>query len=115
VSLLAQVVEERRGTIVVARVSGEIDASNAPWIDERLRAALSNQADGLLVDLTATTYLDSAAIALLFGLADAMRQHQQQLSLVVAEGSPIARMVRLTGLADMVPTYPTLEAALAAP
>ena len=114
-TLLAQVVDERRGDVVVARVSGEIDASNARWLDDRLRAALSNQADGLVVDLTATTYLDSAGIALLFGLAAALNQHQQRLSLVVAADSPIARMVRLTGLADAVPTHPTLEAALAAP
>ena len=113
-TLLAQVVEERRGDVVVARVSGEIDASNAPWLDQRLRGALTNQADGLLVDLSGTTYLDSAAIALLFGLAAALRQRQQQLSLVVAEDSPIARMVRLTGLAETVPTHPTVEAALAA-
>ena len=84
--------------MAVARVSGEIDASNAKWLEERLRAPLTNRADGLVVDLTATTYLDSAGIALLFGLASALRQHQQQLRLVVADGSPIARMVRLTGL-----------------
>jgi anti-anti-sigma factor len=113
VTLLAQVSEERHGDIVVARVNGEIDASNAPWLDDRLRAAISNQRDGLAVDLTGTTYLDSAGIALLFGLAASLRQHQQTLRLVVAEGSPIDRMVRLTGLADAVPTHPTLEAALA--
>jgi anti-anti-sigma factor len=112
-TLLAQVVEERRGNVVVAHVSGEIDASNARWLDDRLRATLTNQADGLAVDLTATTYLDSAGIALLFGLASALNQHQQRLALVVADGSPIARMVRLTGLAEAVPTHATLEAALA--
>jgi anti-anti-sigma factor len=66
------------------------------------------------VDLTATTYLDSAGLALLFGLATALRQHQQELRLVVADGSPIVRMLRLTGLADTIPMHPTLEAALAA-
>ena len=99
--------------MAVVRVSGEIDASNARWLEDRLRAPLTNQLDGLVVDLTATTYLDSAGIALLFDLATELRQHQQQLRLVVAEESPIARMVRLTGLADAVPTHPALEAALA--
>ena len=112
--VLAQLSEERHGGVTVARVSGEVDASNAPWLEARLRAALTNQSDGLVVDLTATTYLDSAGIALLFGLATALRQHQQQLRLVVAEDSPIARMVRLTGLAAAVPTHATLETALAA-
>jgi anti-anti-sigma factor len=114
VTLLAQVTEERRGSVAVARVSGEIDASNAKWLDERLRAPLTNECAALVVDLTATTYLDSAGLALLFGLATALRQHQQELRLVVADGSPIVRMLRLTGLADTIPMHPTLEAALAA-
>jgi hypothetical protein len=49
-------------------------------------ALLTNESESLTVDLTATTYLDT---------------------------SPIARMIRFTGLADAVPTNPTLEAALA--
>ena len=114
-TLLAQVAEERHGGVAVVRVSGEIDASNTRWLDDRLRGALTNQSHGLVVDVTATTYLDSSGIALLFNLATALRDHQQQLRLVVAEESPIARMVRLTGLADAVPTYPALEAALAEP
>lgn len=114
-TLLADVTEELRGNVLLARVSGEIDASNAHWLDDRLRAALTNQVEGLVIELTGTTYLDSAGIALLFGLAGALRQHQQQLRIVVAEGSPIARMVRLTGLAETVPTHPALEDALAEP
>ena len=107
VNLLAQVTEERHGGVSVTRVTGEVDASNARWLEDRLRAPLTNQLDALVVDLTATTYLDSTGIALLFGLATELRQHQQQLRLVVAEDSPIARMVRLTGLSAAVPTAPS--------
>jgi anti-sigma B factor antagonist len=114
VTVLAQVSEERRGDVAIVHVSGEVDASNAPWLEGRLRAALTNRSEGLVVDLTATTYLDSSGIALLFGLATALRQHQQQLRLVVPEDSPIARMVRLTGLDAAVPTHAALETALAA-
>ena len=103
-NLLAQVTEERHGGVSVIRVTGEVDASNARWLEDRLRAPLTNQLDALVVDLTTTTYLDSTGIALLFGLATELRQHQQQLRLVVAEDSPIARMVRLTGLSAAVPT-----------
>ena len=111
---LAQLTEELHGSIAVARVRGEIDASNATWLDQRLRALVTNQCEGLAVDLSDTTYVDSAGIALMFGLSTALRQHQQQLRLVVADGSPIARMTRLTGLAEAVPVHPTLESALAA-
>jgi anti-anti-sigma factor len=114
VTLLAHITDERRGGLAVAHVEGEIDASNVKWVEGRLRALLTNQSDGLVVDLSPTTYLDSAGIALWFALAADLRQHQQQLHLVVVDRSSIARMVSLTGLDAAVPTYPTLETALAA-
>ena len=49
---------------------------------------------------------------MLFRLAAELRQHQQQLRLVLAEGSPIARMASLSGLEHAVPTHTSLEAAL---
>jgi anti-anti-sigma factor len=110
---LARVTEERHGNVAVVHVSGEIDASNAKWLEERLRSSLTNRSDGLVVDLSATTYLDSAGLALLFGLGSALKQHQQELRLVVGDGSPIARMMRLTGLTEAVATNSTLASALA--
>jgi anti-anti-sigma factor len=113
-TMLASVSGELRGTLAIARVAGEIDASNVRWVEERLRAPLTNQCKGLAVDLTATTYLDSAGIAMLFALDRALQQHQQQLRLVISERSSLARMAQLAGLAGAVPTHPSLEAALAA-
>jgi anti-anti-sigma factor len=113
VTVLASVSEERRGDLVVARIDGEIDASNVAWLQERLLAMIGNQAHGLAVDLSGTTYIDSAGLALLFELAESLQRHQQQLCLVVAASSPIARMSSLTGLDTAVPTYPTVEAAAA--
>jgi anti-anti-sigma factor len=111
-TVLANIVESRHGDVAVARLEGEIDASNVRWAEERLRALVTNQAKVLVVDLTATTYLDSAGIALLFELAAALGRHQQELRLVVAEDAAIARVVALTGLTDAAPTHPTLEGAL---
>ena len=111
-TLLARITDERRGGLEVARVDGEIDASNVVWVENRLRALLTNQSDGLVVDLSPTAYLDSAGIALWFALAEDLRQHQQQLRLVVVADSSIARMVTLTGLDAVVPTHPTLQQAL---
>jgi anti-anti-sigma factor len=110
---LAEIGEERRARSSIARVSGEIDASNTEWIGARLRALLTNHSEALVVDLSETSYLDSAGIALLFRLASELRLHQQRLYLVMADGSPIARMARLTGLDTTVPTHATLDEALA--
>ena len=111
-TMLARIEEEQRGSVSIARVHGEIDASNARWLGTRLRGLLSNRSDALAVDLTPTTYLDSAGIALLFELADEMRLHQQQLRLVVDASAPVARMVHISGLDQTATTYASLDDAV---
>ena len=111
-SLLARITDEHHGAIPVVAIAGEIDASNAEEVAERLRAALSNRSEALVVDLSGTTYIDSAGLNLLFELSIALRERQQLLHLVVAQPSPIARMVAIVGLDAAVPTHPTRAAAL---
>ena len=111
-STLARLDDEWHDEVPVARVQGEVDASNVKEIGDRLRGLLSNRSVALVIDLSAITYLDSAGINLLFALAEELRGRQQRLALVVAERSPIARMVTLTGLDQMVPVRPTLPDAL---
>jgi anti-anti-sigma factor len=98
----------------VAALSGEIDASNARQLGLELRAPLTNRSPGLIVDLTALSYLDSAGINLLFTLGDELRGRQQTLRLVVGEKTPISRMLAVTGLDRVHPTHHTVADALAA-
>jgi anti-sigma B factor antagonist len=112
VSLLAQVEDEFHDGVAVVRVTGEIDASNTPDIGERLRDLLTNRSLALVVDLTEVVYLDSAGINLLLALGEEMRGRQQRLALVVADASPIARMVAITGMDRVLAVHPTAAAAL---
>jgi anti-anti-sigma factor len=114
VSLLATVTEESHGSVVVAAIEGEIDASNTADIGGRLRSALSNRSTVLIVDLTPTSYIDSAGINLMFELAADLRERQQELQLVVAGDAPIARAIGICGLDAAVPTHGDRETALAA-
>lgn len=110
---LARIVPETHGDdIVVARIEGEIDLSNAQPIGNRLRELMTNRSVALIVDLGATTYLDSSGIALIFGLFDELRRRQQVLHLVVPEGSQLTRVLNITGLDRAVPTHATLDGAL---
>jgi anti-anti-sigma factor len=113
VSTLARLEDEWHDEVPVARLHGEVDASNVKEIGDRLRSLLSNRSVAMVVDLSQTTYLDSAGINLLFALGEEMRGRQQRLGLVVAEASPIARMIDLTGLNQSVPVHQTLPDALA--
>jgi anti-anti-sigma factor len=109
---LARIAEDWHDEVPVARVEGEVDASNVHEMGERLRSLLTNRSVALVVDLTATTYLDSAGLNLLFALGEELRGRQQRLDLVVPGGSPIARMVTLVGLDKAVPVHATLAEAL---
>jgi anti-anti-sigma factor len=110
--LLARIVTETHDGLPVARIEGEVDMTNAQSIGERLRALLTNRSVALIVDLGPTTYLDSSGITLLFGLSEELRRRQQQLHVVVPEGSPIARVLAITGIDQVVPTHKTIAAAL---
>jgi anti-sigma B factor antagonist len=112
VSTLARLEDEWHDEVPVARLHGEVDASNVKEIGDRLRSLLSNRSVAMVVDLSQTTYLDSAGINLLFSLGEEMRGRQQRLALVVAGGSPISRMIELTGLDQALPIRDTLADAL---
>ena len=83
---------------VVASLSGEIDASNAGDLGEALTGALTNEALGLVVDLRAVVYLDSAGIHLLYSLARDLRARGQGLALVLARPSATSDALRLAGV-----------------
>ena len=105
---------EQLDGLPVASISGEVDASNAGDMKRRLLSEIGNQAPGLVVDLTATTYLDSAAVHLLFDLADRLRRRQQELRVVVSGETFVADVLRTVSLADSVPIDPTVDAAMEA-
>lgn len=110
---LVRIREEHAGDVAIAAVEGEIDAADAAEVAARLRAPLTNRTAALLVDLSATTYLDSAGINVLFALRDELRRRRQVLHLVVVPESPIARMVSISGLDAVVPVHPSRQGALA--
>src|SRR4051795_8479597 len=94
--------------IVVARVTGEIDLASAETVGGELAAAVPNRALGLIVDLSGTSYLDSSGVSLVFELAERLRRRQQQLRLVVPEGAPLRRVLRIVNAGDVVPIVETV-------
>ena len=99
--------------VVVAQVSGEIDLSNAADVGDAMAGAVPNSALGLVIDLTATGYLDSSGVHLLFDLAERLQRRQQQLRVVVPEGAPVRRVLRIVELDASVPVETTVEEAVA--
>jgi anti-anti-sigma factor len=112
-SLLARVVGEQHDDVAIAAIEGEVDASNVREVGERLRGLLTNRNTVLVVDLSETSYLDSAGINMLFELSGELADRQQRLRLVVPRATPILRMLAIAGLIGAIPTDETRTAALA--
>lgn len=99
--------------VIVARLSGEVDLSNASEVGDELSTGVPNTAFGLVLDLTATTYLDSSGVHLIFDLAERLRTRQQQLRVVVPAGAPIRRVLRIVELDESVPVMASVDEAIA--
>jgi anti-anti-sigma factor len=112
VTTSAEIAVERRGAVLVARLSGEVDMTNSSYVGEELTRSVPNDAVALVVDLSETRYLDSAAIELLFDLARRLRRRRQTLRLVLPPASPLKRVLELTEIASATPVHDSLDAAL---
>ena len=100
------------GDVVVAVVSGEVDLSNADSVRERLLGGVPNRAAGLVLDLSATHYLDSSGLRLIFELADRLQRRGQKLGLVVPGDSVIRGVLVLTEVEQVAAMSTSLEDAL---
>jgi anti-anti-sigma factor len=107
---LARVAVERHGPTVLARLTGEIDLSNAGTVEELVTGGIGG-ATAVAVDLSGLEYLDSAGLALLSRLS---RRLAGSLRLVVPPEAVVKRTLSISGLPAAIPVDETVEAALAA-
>lgn len=70
---------------------------------------MSDDPASVVLDLRDTTYLDSAAIAMLFRLAQRLGHRRQQLDLVVGPHSPIRAVLDLTRIRTVIPVHDSVE------
>ena len=63
--------------MLLARVRGEIDMSNAAEIGSAVAGRISNDALGLVLDLTDVEYMDSAALHMIFELRTRLKDRGQ--------------------------------------
>jgi anti-sigma B factor antagonist len=111
-SLSIDVSSAKDGAIVLFALGGSLDIATSP----SLRAALLDAAEGknheIIVDLSQLEFLDSTGLGALIGAHRRATENDGSVRLVAHEGQ-ILRLLRITGLLDVFPVYPSVEAALA--
>jgi anti-sigma B factor antagonist len=103
---------DREGVRIVS-VAGELDISNVGALEDAT-FDLSNDALGIVLDLSSTTYIDSATLGLLFRLQHSLKRRGQALRVVCPPGSSARRVLELTGFERETPSVEDRDAAIAA-
>ncbi len=105
---------ERHDGVPVVRPREDVDAANAAALREQLADCVDPSTDRLIVDLSATRYIDSAAIDMLFRLAELLRQRRTRLLLVIEPESHLARLAEIVGMSRSMTIHASVEEALGA-
>jgi anti-sigma B factor antagonist len=109
---LANIEMETHDRIVVARLEGELDLSNATEVREAIWARVTNGAAGLVLDLSGTGFIDSAGIHLLFDVRTRLKTRAQEMRLVVPPGSMVRETLRIVGIPPAIGISESLDEAI---
>jgi anti-anti-sigma factor len=100
--------------VFVIRLGAEIDMTNAAALRLAVGERVPNDAIGLVVDLSETTYFDSAGVHMLFDLADQLAVRHQGMAVALPARSPIRRVLQVVRLEERMPMTDSVRAAVAA-
>ena len=102
------------GRHAVVTMPGETDVINAPDVAELISAAAAGSPEVITADLTATVFCDSAGVEVLARARDLATARGAEFRLALG-GSPVARILQLTGLDEVMPLYRDVPHSLATP
>jgi anti-sigma B factor antagonist len=95
----------------VVAVKGEIDLFTAPEFKQRVSAPIDAGRKNIVVDLRATTFIDSSSLGVLIGAHRRLKLRGGAL-VVVCDNDAIVKTFRITGLDGVFTLVPSLDDAL---
>lgn len=102
----------RERGVAVARLEGEVDLAAIGALGRALTAAVGDSDHGLVLDLAAVDYLDSAGLHLLHDAARTLGARGQALRIAVAPGAAVVRLLELVEIERTVPVDASVQAAV---
>jgi anti-sigma B factor antagonist len=98
----------REGPQAVITMPAEIDAANADQVRQALLSAASPDVAVLIVDMSETTFCDSAGVRAIIAAYRQAAAAGTRLRLVTTS---VLRIFQVIGADQLIPIYPTLEEA----
>lgn len=91
---------------------GEIDLATVAQLEEALAPSVTAGNTDIAVDLTRVTFMDSTGLRALLSANQSLTPSGHRLVLIVA-GGPVDRLLDISGVAQTLETFQSLEAAKA--
>jgi anti-anti-sigma factor len=95
----------------VAEVLGELDLTNADDLEKRLESIVV-EAPGLVVDLNKVTFIDSAALHVLFRIGRELQDAGKGYGVVLDPSAAVAKTVEMVHLEEAARIGPTIDEVL---
>jgi anti-anti-sigma factor len=109
---LSTPIPESRLRVGVVQLVDDVDLSNAETLYREMLEGMSQDAVGMVVDLSAVKHLDSAGIRMLHKLAGWLAQRRLELRVVVPKASSVRRVMELSCFDAHLPLTDTVESAI---
>jgi anti-anti-sigma factor len=93
------VTSEQRGDTVHVRLSGELDISTAPKVEDELARVEPERPGRIVLDLSNLAFMDSTGLRLLIAADTRARQQDRRLTIVKGP-EPVQRVFRITRLEE---------------
>jgi anti-sigma B factor antagonist len=103
---------EERGDSVIVTVSGDLDIVTSPALDDCLSQVRTTRSQ-VILDLSAVDFMDTSALAVIVGHWKKLEAAGGELALAGARYR-YTKTLWITGLADRLSLYDSVEAALGA-
>lgn len=103
---------ERRGDSLIVVVRGDLDVVTGPQFDKHLTEARQRH-ERIVLDLSGVDFMDTSSLAVIVGHWKALVAAGGTLALAGARYR-YTKSLWITGLADRLPLYDTVELAVAA-
>lgn len=107
---MQQFTEHQIDGVAVVRAVGAVDMLTAPQLQEVVTAVLTRGATRLVVDMTQVDFLGSAGMQVLMTTRNQLGPEIRFA--VVADGPATSRPLTITGIAELIDVFPSLQVAL---
>jgi anti-anti-sigma factor len=99
--------------VVVISVAGELDMATAPRLQAPIAEVLEQGHNRLVFDLAEVSFCDSTGLSVFVRAKNSCDETDGQVRLAAPQRG-VLRILEVSGLVEVLPTYPSVDEAIAA-